>query len=536
MLDAVALRTPAATALEFLGVRLSYQQLIGLVDRCADAFASLGLREGQRVLVVLPTCPQAVIAFLAANRLGATTAFVHPLSTAPELEAHLAATHARLIVALDAGARAAETARRGTKPATLILASLDDHLPRAGRLAYWWKQGRHIHRIRGMQGVTTWRQLLAHAHVPAGPGAADTNAPAAIFFSGGTTGTPKGIVLANHSLVWESRQVEAWLQLGAKDTVLAVMPVFHGFGLAGCILSVLAAGGRVILVPVFRPAEVARLLAHSHATLLPGVPALFDALAREPSLQTADLSSLRLAISGADSLPTAIRERFDALVASRGGSARLIEGYGLTEAVTGVLMMPPHAPRPQGLGVPFPDVLAKVCRPGTAEEVPVGEDGELCLAGPNLMQGYLDDPAATAEALRVHDDGRTWLHTGDLCHMDEDGYFHFTCRLKRLIKTAGVNVFPPQVEEVLAQHPDVAECCVVGVADPVVGERVLAFVVARARDRSTPELAASLDAHCRARLIKWSCPGEFRFCESLPRTRLGKVDYRALTAAAVPPA
>jgi long-chain acyl-CoA synthetase len=288
------------------------------------------------------------------------------------------------------------------------------------------------------------------------------------------------------------------------------------------------AGGTSILVPMFSAEVVAKLLRTKRPSLLVGVPTLYEALSRDRSLAKADLSCLRATFCGADTLPRPTKERFERLVAERGGNVRLLEGYGLTEAVTAIMAMPMGEYREGSIGIPFPDMLAKICRPETQDELPPGEEGEICVAGPAVMLGYLDDPSATAKTLRVHADGRTWLHTGDLGRMDADGFFYFTVRLKRLIKSSGFNVYPAQVEAVLYGHPLVAEACVAGVPDPAQVERVKAFVVLKDSAPATPETEQALIEHCRAQLIKWSCPREIEFRRELPKTRVGKVDYRLL--------
>jgi long-chain acyl-CoA synthetase len=290
------------------------------------------------------------------------------------------------------------------------------------------------------------------------------------------------------------------------------------------------AGGKSILVPQFSAELVARLLRTARPNLLVGVPTLYDALAKDPSLAKADLSCLRACFSGADTLPRPVKERFEALVAAHGGKVKLLEGYGLTEAVTAIMAMPLAEYREGSIGVPFPDMDAAICRPGTTDELPPGEEGEICVAGPAVMLGYLDDPDATAQALKVHADGRTWLHTGDLGRRDANGFFYFTLRSKRMIKSSGFNVYPTQVESVLYQHPLVAEACVIGVPDPAQVERVKAVVVLKDPAGETDATAEALIAHCRERLIKWSCPREIEFRRELPKTRIGKIDFKVLVA------
>ncbi len=373
-----------------------------------------------------------------------------------------------------------------------------------------------------------WKALLAAARGEAPRAAATTDSPAAILFSGGTTALPKGIVLSNRNFIAQGLQAAAWCGLGEKDAILAILPIFHGFGLGVCVNAAFMAGGKSILVPQFGADIVAKLLRTRRPSVLVGVPTLFDALTQDPSLASADLSCLSACFCGADTLPRAVKERFEALVAKGGGKVKLLEGYGLTEAVTGIMAMPLTEYREGSIGIPFPDMRAKIVTPGTTEEAAPGEEGEICVAGPAVMSGYLDDPDATAQALKAHADGRTWLHTGDLGRMDADGFFYFVVRLKRMIKSSGFNVYPAQVEAVLREHPAVAEACVIGVPDPAQVERVKACVVPRDPAQASPALEAALIAHCRERLIKWSCPREVEFLAALPQTKVGKIDYRAL--------
>lgn len=532
-LSGVAARTPGAIACEFLERRYTYGELLAEVDRCAAALASLGVRAGDRVTIAMPTCTHGVVAFYATNRLGAVASMVHPLAPPRELAFYLTASGSRVAVTLDALQPAFAAAAPGTPLRSLVLARLDDGLGFVQRIGYWWRRGRHVPHVRYGAGTHAWRELLARAGA-APPPMRDPLDTAAILYSGGTTGTPKGVLLSNRNLLAEGLQVAAWVGIRAEDSILAILPLFHGFGLAVCVNATLIAGGRAILVPTFTPDAVADLVRRKRPTLLAGVPTLYAALAKHPALARADLSCLRAAFSGADTLPLPVKQSFEALVRRRGGSARLLEGYGLTEAVSAVMAMPLAHEREGCIGIPFPDMLAKICVPGTTDEAATGSEGEICLSGPAVMQGYLDAPAETALALRTHADGRTWLHTGDLGRMDADGYFRFTCRLKRMIKSSGYNVYPGEVEAVLVEHPAVVAACVVGVPDERQVERVKAYVVARDPAAAGDELARALVAHCRERLLKWSCPREIEFRTELPRTRIGKVDYRALAANSPP--
>lgn len=525
---ASAARAPTAIAWDFFDTRASYRQLLAQIDRCADAQATLGLRAGQRLLIMMPTTPQGVIAFYAANKLGAVAALIHPLSTSVEIGQALDATGARIVLTLDAFYPALAAAQPRLALQHIVLARIGDYLSPFKRLLFWWRKGRAIAAIPADPRVHHWHALLQAVHLPQPMARRDRNDPAAILFSGGTTGLPKGIVLSNAAIIAEGMQTVAWGQFDASDSILAILPIFHGFGLGVCVNATLMAGGTTILVPQFDAAQVARLLRRKRLSLLVGVPTLFEALSRDPSLARTDLSFLRAAFCGADTLPAPVKERFEALVRSNGGDIRLMEGYGLTEAVTAIMAMPMDSYRAGSIGLPFPDMLAKICVPGSDAPVPIGEEGEICIAGPALMLGYLDDPEATAATLRRHDDGRLWLHTGDLGRQDGDGYFYFSVRLKRMIKSSGFNVYPAQVEAVLLRHPLVAQACVIGVPDHAQIERVQAVVVLVDPLQADEQTAQALIAWCRDHLIKWSCPRDIIFRDALPKTRVGKIDYRAV--------
>jgi long-chain acyl-CoA synthetase len=421
---------------------------------------------------------------------------------------------------------AAATPRKALEK--IVIARISEYLSPLKRLGFWAAKGRKIAPLPADPRIRPWAPRLAGAAPASTPPAGATNDPAAILFSGGTTGLPKGIVLSHRNFIAQGMQAASWCGMGEKDAILAILPIFHGFGLGVCVNAAFMAGGKSILVPQFSAEAVSKVIRRDRPNVLVGVPTLFDALTRDPSLARADLSCLTACFCGADTLPRAVKERFEAMVKAGGGRVKLLEGYGLTEAVTGIMATPLTEYREGSVGIPFPDMLAKVVKQDTLDEAPAGEEGEICIAGPAVMLGYLDDPTANAETLKVHADGRTWLHTGDLGKMDADGFTYFSVRLKRMIKSSGFNVYPAQVEAVLREHPAVAEACVIGVPDAAQVERVKACIVLREPGRAGAAMEESLIAHCRERLIKWSCPREVAFVTALPLTRVGKIDYREL--------
>ena len=521
-------RYPDAPAWEFFGRTATYRAFLADVERCAAGLHSLGVKEGSRLLVSLPTCPQGILVLYAASRIGATSAFIHPLSPAREIASYLRMSRSTHAVGLDALYPALREATAEAPVERILLTRIPDYLPFVKGVLFRLSKGRAIAPVPADPAVAWWKDVLGGHHAAPPPSSMRSGDVAVILFSGGTTGTPKGILLTHRNIVCQGMQAAAWGRVSPGDSILAILPLFHGFGLGVCVNAFLMGGGKVVLVPRFDAASVAKLIRTRRPSYLIGVPTLFDALGRDPSLQGTDLSFLKGAFSGADRLPRAVKDRFETMVAAGGGSLKLLEGYGLTETVTAAICMPVSEYREGSVGVPFPDVLAKVVAPGTTEELRTGEVGELCIHGPTVMEGYLDRPDETAQVLRVHPDGRRWLHTGDLFAVDADGFFYFRERLKRMIKSSGMNVYPGQVEEVLGRHPAVAEACVIGVPDEKQVERVKALVVPRPGHAPGEALAAELIAWCRRDLIVWSCPREVEFREQLPRTLVGKVDVRRI--------
>jgi long-chain acyl-CoA synthetase len=516
-------RNPETIAYDFMDYQSTYRQFARDIDQCAAALASLGLTQGDRMTISLPTIPQGVIAFYAINKIGAVASMIHPLSTANEIAFYLNVSKSRFALLLEEHYAKFKEVENETPLKTIIVTNIADALPGA--------QDKPLP-SHSDPLVKTWRRMMSGSYYPAVP--ESTMKPddmAAILYSGGTTGQPKGIMLSNYNFISEGIMAAAFRQITHGDrrmVMIASLPIFHGFGLGICCNAMFISGATSILVPNFTPDTLAEIIRKKKPTAISGVPTLYDALTRSPILQEADLSCLLSATVGADTLPRTVKERFEGIVKSRGGNVQLVEGYGLTEAVTGIMVTPANAYRERSVGVPYPDIEAKIVKVGTQEIVPVGEEGELCISGPAVMLGYLEQPEETAKTLQRHADGKIWLHTGDIFSMSEEGFFYFKLRLKRMIKSSGMNVYPAQVEAVLYQHPDVRDACVIGVPDETQVERVKAIVVLKDSSKGSPAMAEELIRHCRENLIKWSCPREVEFRQSLPLTRVGKVAYTVL--------
>ena len=353
---------------------------------------------------------------------------------------------------------------------------------------------------------------------------------ASILYSGGTTGTTKGILLSSYN--FNATALQTIAASGTKNIsemkMLSVMPVFHGFGLGIGIHTALVGGARCILVPQFNVKTYANLLIKKKPNFIPGVPTLFEALLRTNLLEDADLSFLVGMFSGGDSLSIELKRKVDEFLKQHNANIQIREGYGTTECVTASCLTPKDYARSGSIGIPFPDTYYKIVTPGTEEEVEPNIEGEICISGPSVMMCYIDNPEETAQTLRRHADGRIWVHTGDLGTMDADGFIYFRQRIKRMIITSGYNVYPSQLENIIDAHEKVLISCVVGVKDKYKMQKVKAFVVLRPGVEPTEEVRQELMEHCRKHIAKYAMPYEIEFRSDLPKTLVGKVAYRVL--------
>ena len=314
----------------------------------------------------------------------------------------------------------------------------------------------------------------------------------------------------------------------AGDKMLAIMPMFHGFGLGVCIHTMLTNGGRCILVPRFTPQTYANLLRKHRPNFIAGVPTLYEALLRVPGIESLDLSCLKGVFSGGDSLSIELKKRFDAFLRAHNCAVEIREGYGTTECVTASCLTPIDMAREGSIGIPFPDTYYKIVRVGSEEEVPYGEEGEICLSGPTVMLEYVNHPEETAKTRRRHADGKIWIHTGDLGIMDKDGFIYFRQRIKRMIITSGYNVYPSQIENILDAHEYVHMSCVIGVKDPYKMQKVKAFVMLKPGVQPSDAVRTELLEYCKKHVAKYAMPYDIEFRRELPKTLVGKVAYRIL--------
>ena len=529
--ERIAQQSPNAIAFDFMGRSTSYKKMIEEIQRCAKSLRTIGVREGDCVTIAMPNCPQAIYVFYAANLIGAIANMVHPLSSEKEIEFYINESKSVTVVTLDQFYHKVEAIRQNTCAVNIVIARIRDALSKPLKAGYMLTEGRKLEKIPKDAPVIRWDEFCSlgkacfwNYKVPR-----KADDPAVILYSGGTTGKTKGILLTNLNFNALAKQIIATNPMFRPgDKMLSAMPLFHGFGLGVCIHSMLASGGRCILVPRFTADSYAKLITKYKCNFIAGVPTLYEALLRLPSMDKADLSCLKGVFSGGDSLSVELKHKVDAFLHAHNAKVQIREGYGTTECVTASCLTPVDTARDGSIGIPFPDTFYKIVRPGTAEEVAPGEEGEICLSGPTVMLGYLDNPKETALVLQRHNDGRIWLHTGDLGCMDTDGFVYFRQRIKRMIITSGYNVYPSQLENIIDGNENVLLSCVIGVTDPYKMQKVKAFVVLKPGVAPTEAVRQDLMAYCRKRIAKYAMPYEIEFREELPKTLVGKVAYRVL--------
>ena len=525
-----ARRHPHAPAIAWFGRHLTYAELERECERFSAVLASLGVHRGDRVALILPNCPEYVIAYYATIRIGAIVVGNNPLYTERELSHQLIDAEPSVVVVLDALYPSSASSIAAAGIHSTVVTSVGTYMPFVKRMLAPWKLSRDAKRegkpwppVPAGAAVLRWRDLMRSP--AAAPPPADVDAErdvAALVYTGGTTGVSKGAMLTHRNLVANAMQSAAWFvdTESGRESILSVLPFFHCYGMTVAMNLGVAMAAKLVLLPRFEVRAVMREIERERPTLFPGVPKIYSLINDAAGAGGHDLSSIRSCLSGAGALPAPVAERFRSLT-----GATVAEGYGLTEASPVVAGNPlDGSARPGTIGVPLPDTECRIVDLEDPRRVlPAGEQGELQVRGPQVMLGYRNRPDETAA---IFVDG--WLRTGDVAVMDGDGSFRIVDRLKDMIKVSGFNVYPTEVEEVLLRHPKVARACVVGVPDGRGSERVKAFIVLR---RGEPATAEEIVAWCRdpaTGLTGYRVPTEIEFRETLPETLIGKVLRRVL--------
>ena len=534
MIDAltqVSRKYPEYFAYEYFGKKVTYRNFMKQIENVAKSLKNYGVDKDDRVTICMPSTPEAICTIYAANLIGAVANMIHPLSSEKEIENYVNQSDSKFILILDSVLDKVLNIKRNTKLQKIIVARPDTSMPPL--MHYLYKITNYKKKIKITKDdddIVLWNTFISSAKDFVGVcyEKREANDLAVILYSGGTTGEPKGIMLSNLNI--------NALALGAHElikqtipgnSVLSLLPIFHGFGLAVCIHTPLLSGMKCILIPQFNAKKFGDLIRKTKPNFLVGVPTLYEALLKQ-KLKKRDLECVEAVISGGDILTPELKKKVDEYLKQYGSYATVRPGYGLTEA-TAATCLTNEGEYVEGLiGVPFPDTYFKIVKINTLEEADIGTDGEICISGPTVMMGYLNNEVETNQTLKYHPDGKLWLHTGDVGAMQEDGTIVFKQRIKRIIVSSGYNIYPSYIENVIVSHKDVLSCAVVGVPHKYKGQVAKAYIVLKDGVELTGKIKKEIIELCKKNVSIYSLPKEYEYRSSLPKTNVGKVAFTEL--------
>lgn len=524
---------PDNIAYEYYTTSVTYRELKERIKDAARGLYAIGVRRGDIITICTPNVPQGVIMFYAASYIGAIANMIHPLSSEAEIEFYLNDTKSKAVLTLDLFYEKVSRAMSNTVTDKIIVASVAEDMKKVMSSLFWLTKGRKIPPVPKKQNVIMWKDFIAagkevHENVHQNMKGKD---PAVILYSGGTTGNSKGVILTNLNFNAVAMQCLEFVDPrdGGEHSVLACMPIFHALGLAVCVHSPLITGYKSILIPDFKAKKYAELLRRYKPSFIVGVPTLYEVFMENTIFNGPNsLDFVKVVISGGDKMSNETKRNVNKYFSERGSTAKVYEGYGLTESTGASCLNISGNYKPDSIGVPLPDVSYKIVYTGTMNEAKYGEDGEICITGPTVMKGYLNNPSETYNVLKKHSDGKVWLHTGDLGYMDKEGYVYFKQRLKRMIVSSGYCIYPNYIEQIIKYHEAVESCIVVGIDDKYRVQKIRAYIVLKQGVAHTEEVEKSIYAHCKKNIAKYSIPHEIEYIKELPKTLIGKVSFKTL--------
>lgn len=515
---------PDKMAIHFMGKEMSFKQLYEDAMNLAGYLQEkIDIKKGDRVAIMLPNTPQAVISYFAVLMAGGIVVQTNPLYTERELEYQMKDSGAKAIITLDILYPRVIKVMQQTDLEHIIVTTIKDYLPFPKNLVYPFIQKKQygiVVKVRHEGNSHLLSEILKMKPLQLTKHEINPEEDLALLqYTGGTTGFPKGVMLTHKNLMSNTTMSEKWIYKckHGQETVLGIVPFFHVYGMTVCMLLSIKMASKMVLLPKFDALDTLKTIDKQRPTLFPGAPTIYIGLLHHPDLKKYDLSSIKACISGSAPLPVDVQQKFEEVT-----KGKLVEGYGLSEAspVTHSNFLWDVERVKGSIGVPYPDTDAKIISLDTKETMPIGEIGEIVVKGPQVMKGYWNQPEETAEVLK---DG--WLHTGDLGYMDENGYFYVVDRKKDMIIAGGYNIYPREIEEVLYEHPDVLEAVAAGVPDPYRGETVKAYIVLKEGAAVTPE---EMNQYVRKYLAAYKVPRIYEFRDELPKTAVGKILRRKL--------
>lgn len=518
-------------AINYFNNKITFKDFFKQIDDCAKAFKSQGVRCGDVVTICMPNTPEAIVAFYAINKIGAIANMVHPLSAEAEIKFSLESTNSVMLICIDLAYDNIKNIVDDTDVYKVVIVKASDSMPSLLGIGYYLTRGLKTNKPNKSEKYMYWSDFVSRGkkyekevHVKRG-----RDDDALILHSGGTTGVPKNIVLTNGNVnaIMEQAKI-IFPDLGPKDSFLAVLPIFHCFGLVVCIHAPLCLGAQAILIPQFDAKRFDKLITKYKPTVLAGVPTLFQALLNNKYMVKVSLANVKYVISGGDSLTVAKNEEVNKFLKEHNCKTGVMQGYGMTETTGPAAFGSLGSDKLGSVGIPLPGNIIKIVEPTTGIEMNTGEVGEICIAGPTVMKGYLDNEEETSKTIRLHDDGIRYVHTGDLGYMDKDGVIFFVQRLKRMLIVSGYNVYPSHIENVLLNHPYVKVCGVIGVKHKYKVQVPKAYIVLADGVEDSLKVRAEIREYCNKNLAHYMVPKEIEIRKSLPTTMIGKVNYKEL--------
>ena len=521
---------PDNIAYSYYGHKVTYKNFVKKIEKTARALKNYGVKEGDRVTICMPNTPEGITMVYAVNMVGAVCNMVHPLSSEKELEYYIKVSNSKYVLVFDAVFDKVYKLRDIAQLERIIVVRPSDGL---GFLKQRMYKLLHVKKVKlpaNDSRVVLWEDFIANSYFYQGNYHEERSGSdlAMIMYSGGTTGAPKGVMLSNLNINAEALCDGSMIrQIVPGATVLSILPLFHCFGLGVCIHTPLCKGMGCILIPAFSHKQFANIITQNKPNFIVGVPTLFEALVNS-HLRRDELKCVTAVICGGDALTKTLRDKVNAYLKAHGSSAKIRNGYGLTEGSGAVCLSPENAFADGIVGAPLPDMHLKIIKNDTFKEQPLGAEGEICISGPLVMMGYLDNDAETAQAIRVHPDGKVWLHTGDLGSLHDDGFVYFEQRLKRIIISSGYNIYPTHLESIINSHEAVLTSTVIGIDHPYKGQVPKAFVVLKPGYRPGKRIEREIRELLERNVPIYALPTAYEFRDKLPQTLVGKVAFKKL--------
>ena len=519
-------------ALNYFENRIPYYDLLDNIDKCARALREYGVKEGDIVTICMPNMPEAIYIFYACNKIGAVSDIIHPLSSPEQVKFYLNESKSRFLFLVDFNYDKYKDIISNSLVYKTILVSPKESMPIGLSIGYTLTRGLTLKRPKYVDTeYMSWKNFILrgissnknfHSKMK-------KDDLALILHSGGTTGSPKGIMISNYSFNAIAQQGAVnVIDVRPRDKIVTILPIFHGFGLGICVHTPLCLKVETILMPEYDANRFYKIWKNDKPHVILGVPTLWEGMMSNKKFDSVDMSQLKYIISGGDHLTVAAETKINTFLHQHGAKVNIKKGYGMPESVAATAYTFPGTNEPGSIGIPMVGNIYKICNPDTNEELPIGEEGEICVNGPTLMMGYLNNEEETKKILRRHDDGKLWLHTGDIGYISANGIVYFTQRLKRMIVVSGFNVYPSMIESVLAKHKAVEKVCVIGIPHSYKMHVPKAFIVLKKGYIADSKLKRELKDLCKRELAVYSIPKEFEFRDELPKTLYNKIDYRSL--------